>query len=37
MFLSLDPHNGLVGYVPERPTLYEWMTVAEIGWFASRF
>src|SRR4030095_6214370 len=22
-----------VGYVPERPTLYEWMTVAEIGWF----
>ena len=22
-----------VGYVPERPTLYEWMTVKEIGWF----
>jgi ABC-2 type transport system ATP-binding protein len=26
-----------VGYVPERPTLYEWMTVAEIGWFAAGF
>jgi ABC-2 type transport system ATP-binding protein len=26
-----------VGYVPERPTLYPWMTVAEIGWFAAGF
>jgi ABC-2 type transport system ATP-binding protein len=26
-----------VGYVPERPTLYEWMTVSEIGWFTSGF
>ncbi len=26
-----------VGYVPERPTLYEWMTVEEIGWFAAGF
>ena len=26
-----------VGYVPEHPTLYEWMTVAEIGWFAAGF
>lgn len=26
-----------VGYVPERPTLYEWMTVSEIGWFAAGF
>ncbi len=26
-----------VGYVAERPTLYEWMTVREIGWFASGF
>lgn len=26
-----------VGYVPERPTLYEWMTVDEIGWFAAGF
>jgi ABC-2 type transport system ATP-binding protein len=34
--------NGLeirrrVGYVAERPTLYEWMTVEEIGWFAAGF
>ena len=26
-----------VGYVPDRPAVYEWMTVAEIGWFASGF
>src|SRR3990172_4275397 len=26
-----------VGYVPERPTLYEWMTVSEIGWVSSPF
>ena len=26
-----------VGYVPEQPTLYEWMTVSEIGWFAAGF
>ena len=26
-----------VGYVPERPTLYEWMTIAEHGWFAAGF
>ncbi len=26
-----------VGYVPEGPTLYEWMTVAEIGWFTAGF
>ena len=26
-----------VGYVPERPTLYDWMTVAEIGWFTAAF
>ncbi len=26
-----------VGYVSERPALYEWMTVAEIGWFAAGF
>ncbi len=24
-----------VGYVPERPALYDWMTVEEIGWFAA--
>lgn len=26
-----------VGYVSERPALYEWMTVAEIGWFTAGF
>jgi ABC-2 type transport system ATP-binding protein len=26
-----------IGYVPERPTLYEWMTVDEIGWFTAGF
>jgi ABC-2 type transport system ATP-binding protein len=26
-----------VGYVPERATLYEWMTVEEIGWFTAGF
>jgi ABC-2 type transport system ATP-binding protein len=26
-----------VGYVPEKPKFYDWMTVAEIGWFASGF
>ena len=25
------------GYVPEQPTLYDWMTVSEIGWFAAGF
>ncbi|MDR3636069.1 MAG: ABC transporter ATP-binding protein [Isosphaeraceae bacterium] len=41
--LGLDPvRHGLevrrrVGYVPEQPVLYDWMTVAEIGWFAAGF
>src|SRR3954471_319982 len=41
--LGLDSNrNGLavrsrVGYLPERPTLYEWMTAAEIGWFTAGF
>jgi len=26
-----------VGYVSERPMLYDWMTVAEIGWFTAGF
>lgn len=26
-----------VGYVSERPALYEWMTVSEIGWFTAGF
>ncbi|WP_152053768.1 ABC transporter ATP-binding protein [Tautonia marina] len=41
--LGLDPsREGLavrrrVGYVPEVPALYDWMTPAEIGWFAAGF
>jgi ABC-2 type transport system ATP-binding protein len=27
----------MVGYVPERPVLYDWMTVDEIGWFVAGF
>jgi ABC-2 type transport system ATP-binding protein len=40
---GLDPtRRGLdvrrqTGYVPEVPVLYDWMTVAEIGWFAAAF
>jgi ABC-2 type transport system ATP-binding protein len=26
-----------VGYVPDRPKLYDWMTVDEIGWFTAGF
>lgn len=26
-----------VGYMPDRPALYEWMTIEEIGWFAAGF
>ncbi len=26
-----------VGYVPERPRYYDWMSVADIGWFAAGF
>src|SRR5439155_1261566 len=26
-----------VGYMPDRPALYDWMTVDEIGWFAAGF
>ncbi|GAC1475380.1 MAG: ABC transporter ATP-binding protein [Isosphaeraceae bacterium] len=41
--LGLDPtRQGLevrrrVGYVPEVPALYDWMTVDAIGWFAAGF
>ncbi|APW61219.1 ABC transporter ATP-binding protein [Paludisphaera borealis] len=41
--LGLDPaKDGLeirrrVGYVPELPALYDWMTVSEMGWFAAGF
>jgi ABC-2 type transport system ATP-binding protein len=26
-----------IGYVPERPRFYDWMTVSELGWFTSGF
>lgn len=26
-----------VGYMPDRPAVYDWMTVREIGWFAAGF
>src|SRR6185295_11304991 len=26
-----------IGYVPERPKFYDWMTVHQIGWFTSGF
>src|SRR5262249_33420297 len=26
-----------VGYVPERPRYYDWMTVGEVGWFTAGF
>ena len=41
--LGLDPSRWSlevrrrVGYVPEQASLYDWMTVAEIGWFAAGF
>jgi ABC-2 type transport system ATP-binding protein len=41
--LGLDPvRQGLdirrlTGYVPEAPVLYDWMTIAQIGWFAAGF
>ncbi|HTU25035.1 MAG TPA: ABC transporter ATP-binding protein, partial [Pirellulales bacterium] len=41
--LGIDPQaDGLavrrrVGYLPEQPALYDWMTVGELGWFASGF
>lgn len=31
------PLRHRVGYVPERPRFYEWMTVTEIGWFTGAF
>ena len=41
--LGIDPWRDAVrlrlrvGYVPERPKFYDWMTVSEIGWFTSGF
>jgi ABC-2 type transport system ATP-binding protein len=41
--LGMDPWRDAVrlrlrlGYVPERPKFYDWMTVSEVGWFTSGF
>lgn len=41
--MGMDPvRDGLeirqrIGYVAEKPALYEWMSINEIGWFASGF
>ena len=32
-----DSLRHVVGYVPDRPKLYDWMTVGEIGWFTAAF
>lgn len=32
-----DEIRRKVGYMPDRPALYDWMTVTEIGWFAAGF
>jgi ABC-2 type transport system ATP-binding protein len=32
-----DAIRRRVGFVPDRPTLYDWMTVGETGWFAAGF
>jgi ABC-2 type transport system ATP-binding protein len=29
--------RGRIGYVPERPKFYDWMSVREVGWFISGF
>src|SRR5215469_18594853 len=34
---AATPLRHHVGYVPERPRFYDWMTVAEIGWFTAGF
>jgi ABC-2 type transport system ATP-binding protein len=31
------PLRHRIGYVPERPRFYDWMTVKEIGWFTAGF
>ncbi|HWG41684.1 MAG TPA: ABC transporter ATP-binding protein [Gemmataceae bacterium] len=31
------PLRHRVGYVPEKPRFYDWMTVREIGWFTAGF
>jgi ABC-2 type transport system ATP-binding protein len=34
---AADRLRRRVGYVPERPKFYDWMTVAQVGWFVAGF
>ena len=34
---AADSLRHRVGYVPEKPRFYDWMTVREIGWFCAGF
>ena len=34
---AADSLRHVLGYVPDRPKMYDWMTVSEIGWFAASF
>jgi ABC-2 type transport system ATP-binding protein len=34
---SAAPLRQHIGYVPERPRFYDWMTVSELGWFTAGF
>jgi ABC-2 type transport system ATP-binding protein len=36
-YSAAAPLRHRVGYVPEKPRFYDWMTVAEIGWFTGGF
>ncbi len=36
-WLDADLLRRHIGYVPERPKFYDWMSVREIGWFISGF
>lgn len=36
-WLHGDEIRRRVGYVPDRPSLYDWMTVDEMGWFCGGF
>ena len=34
---SAEALRNRVAYVPERPRYYDWMTIAELGWFTAGF
>ena len=36
-FTQVNDLREKVGYVPERPKFYDWMSIREIGWFTSGF